>query len=178
MADNQEPKGDQEPKTVTLKPGEKIYTQEQLDAAFKSRFAQVKEADEQAFNEKLKGVTTELETLKRAGADKETADKALNSTHEQLIKLVPEDMRDLIPTHGSKSEQLEWIIKNQARLIKPVQGEAPPPTPKPSAEGKPIPPAAAPQSAKLQIPQQYSSMAEWQMNDPAGCSAAIKASKT
>ena len=170
-----------EPKSVVLKEGEKVFNQTQIDDIVKGRLADDRkgrqvdaEAKYETSQTSLTKAQTELEVLKNAGTDAEATNKALQGTYDELLKLIPDTAKPLVPAHGSLSERLSFINTNRDTFFpKPVAPVEPAATAAPAAEPTAPPPnaagAASPAPATPSpLPGGYATEMEFQNADPHG----------
>jgi len=97
--------------------------------AMEERLALLEQASKDAETKRLKetedyrklyeDAEKELSTVKPRAAIAEESEKTLRAVLESQVAELPENMRGLIPAELSTQQQLQWLSKNKAMLIKP-----------------------------------------------------------
>jgi predicted DNA-binding antitoxin AbrB/MazE fold protein len=165
-----------EPKTVTLKDGEKVYTQAELDKMFAERADRATKAAEESAQKKiaemegkLTAANAQADALKKTSVSVEEANKALEETYKGITDGMDDKLKGLIPEALPIAERIKHINKNREVFFpKPAAPGTPPAiTPiVPNANGEPNTPPVA--TTKTPLPAQYGTVAEFQIKDPRG----------
>lgn len=128
----------------TAKAGEKMFTQDELNAHVESRLARQKTQHEQAIAKEqteaatakaeLAATVEKLKTLEGATQTAAEREKLIEEVHAGLLKEIPDDKKGLVSPKLSKEDQIRFMQTNKALLF----GGAPPvPTPPPSDRRQP-----------------------------------------
>ena len=104
---------------VNRKYQELVKAQQESEAEAK-RTLEAQLAEQNKFQELAEQRRIEVEKLKAQASKLPAYEDAMQKVLDAQLQELPEDLRDLIPEELSVEQQLGWLAKNKAKLLKPA----------------------------------------------------------